>query len=148
VQALRDEPAPLGEQLTRLSAQHDAAFSESGAAVALGAPAVLALYRAAQEALTNVMKHARGAATSVELQWAPGRTVLTIDNAAAPAGAPTPLAGSGGGFGLRGIAERLELLGGAVDSGPTASGWRVSAWVPRHDGPESAARNTRAVAEP
>ncbi len=149
VQALRDEPAPLGEQLTRLSAQHDAAFSESGAAVALGAPAVLALYRAAQEALTNVMKHAPGAATSVELQWAPGRTVLTIDNAAAPAGAPTPLAGSGGGFGLRGIAERLELLGGAVDSGPTASGWRVPArGSRRHDGPESAARNARAAAEP
>ena len=148
VQALRDEPAPLGEQLTRLSAQHDAAFNESGAAVALGAPAVLALYRAAQEALTNVMKHAPGAATSVELQWAPGRTLLTIDNAAAPAGAPTPLAGSGGGFGLRGIAERLELLGGAVDSGPTASGWRVSAWVPRQDSAESAPRNARAVAEP
>ena len=37
---------------------------------------------------------------------------------------------SGGGYGLRGIAERVALLGGHVEAGPTAEGWRVEAVVP------------------
>ena len=37
---------------------------------------------------------------------------------------------SGGGYGLRGIAERVALLGGRVEAGPTAEGWRVEAVVP------------------
>jgi hypothetical protein len=40
------------------------------------------------------------------------------------------LALSGGGYGLRGIAERVALLGGHVEAGPTAEGWRVEAVVP------------------
>ncbi len=130
VRALRDEPAPLGEQLTKLSAQHDAAFDESGPPVPLPAPAVLGLYRVAQEALTNVMKHTPGARTTVALTWSADAVLLRVDNDAPGPAAPTPLGRSGGGYGLRGIAERLELLGGEVESGPTASGWRVSASVP------------------
>ena len=125
VRALRDEPAPLGEQLTKLCAQHDAAFDESGPPVPLPAPAVLGLYRVAQEALTNVMKHAPGARTTVALTWSPDAVSLRVDNDDPGLAAPTPLGRSGGGYGLRGIAERLELLGGEVESGPTASGWRV-----------------------
>jgi len=130
VRALRDEPAPLGDQLTKLSAQQNAAFSESGAPVPLPAPAVLGLYRVAQEALTNVMKHAPGARASVALTWSPEVVSLSVENDAPGVAAPTVLGRSGGGQGLRGIAERLELLGGEVESGPTASGWRVSASVP------------------
>ena len=144
VRALRDEPAPLGEQLTRLSAQHGATFTESGPPVRLPAPAVLGLYRVAQEALTNVMKHAPGAPTSVALTWSPDAVSLRIDNDASTHTAPTVLARSGGGFGLRGIAERLELLGGEVDSGPTASGWRVTAAVPLGGAPAAAARREAA----
>ncbi len=144
VRALRDEPAPLGEQLTRLSAQHGATFTESGPPVRLPAPAVLGLYRVAQEALTNVMKHAPGAPTSVALTWSPDAVSLHIDNDASTHTAPTVLARSGGGFGLRGIAERLELLGGEVDSGPTASGWRVTAAVPLGGAPAAAARREAA----
>ncbi len=130
VRALRDEPAPLGEQLTKLSAQQHAAFTESGAPETLPAPIVLGLYRVAQEALTNVMKHAPGASASVALTWSPEAVSLSVENDAPVVAAPTPLGRSGGGQGLRGIAERLELLGGAVESGPTASGWRVTASVP------------------
>ncbi len=144
VRALRDEPAPLGEQLTGICAQHDATFTESGPPVPLPAPAVLGLYRVAQEALTNVMKHAPGAPTSVALTWAPDAVSLRVDNDAPTLAAPTPLARSGGGFGLRGIAERLELLGGEVESGPTASGWRVSAAVPLGAASAPAARQVAA----
>jgi signal transduction histidine kinase len=97
---------------------------------------VIPLYRVAQEALTNVMKHAPGARTSVHLGFDAGRVSLTVDNAAATDGraAIAFLAASGGGYGLRGIAERLALLGGQVEAGPTPDGWRVAATVPlAHD---------------
>lgn len=130
VRALRDEPAPLGDQLTRLCAQHHAVLTEEGVPVPLPAPAVVGLYRVVQEALTNVMKHAPGSPTRVDLRWSPDVVQLTVDNDAPAPSTPTPLSRSGGGYGLRGIAERLELLGGQVESGPTGTGWRVAARVP------------------
>jgi signal transduction histidine kinase len=110
------------------------------------------LYRVAQEALTNVMKHAAGAHAVVRLVYGPDSVALTVDNAA-PGGAAGNgtasngtasgasngaanssgvgfLSASGGGYGLRGIAERVALLGGHVEAGPTAEGWRVEAVVP------------------
>lgn len=129
VQALRDDPTPLPERLATLCEQHDAAFTLSGSPEPLAPPVSLALFRVAQEALTNVMKHATGAATSVGLAYAPDAVSVTIDNVAN--GTPTAgLAQSGGGQGLRGIGERLALLGGAVEAGPRAGGWRISAVVP------------------
>jgi two-component system sensor histidine kinase DesK len=56
---------------------------------------------------------------------------LVVENTGAPSnGCPSPLGESGGGFGLRGIAERLALLGGRVEAGPTEDGWRVTATAP------------------
>jgi signal transduction histidine kinase len=135
VRALRDEPAALGEQLDKLCQQHGAKFTASGSAEPLPAPAVLGLYRVAQEALTNVMKHAPGAPTSVDLTWTDMAVSLTVVNDPPPGGAPYPLQHSGSGYGLRGIAERVELLGGEVESGPIDSGWRVATSIPlAHDG--------------
>jgi signal transduction histidine kinase len=148
VLALRDEPAPVGEQLRKLCAQQQAAFRESGIPVALPAPAVVGLYRVAQEALTNIMKHAPGAPTSVDLRWLPDSVGLTIENATPAAATPTPLSRSGGGFGLRGIAERLELLHGLVESGPTTSGWRVRARIPFADGGTPSPQDPREEAAP
>jgi signal transduction histidine kinase len=130
VGALRDEPAPLADQLTKLCAQHGAAFTEAGAPQRLAPPVVLGLYRVAQEALTNVVKHAPGATATVLLQWTPAAVSVTVENEASGPATPTPLGRSGGGYGLRGIAERLELLGGTVESGRTPRGWRVAACVP------------------
>jgi signal transduction histidine kinase len=146
VGALRDEPAPLGDQLTKLCAQHRAAFTETGAPQRLDPPIVLGLYRMVQEALTNVVKHAAGATATVALHWSPAQVEVMVENDAADAATPpTPLGRSGGGFGLRGIAERLELLGGSVESGPTHAGWRVAASVPLiatgTDGTSGPARN-------
>ena len=77
-------------------------------------------YRVTQEALTNVMKHATGARTWVHVVHEPDRASVTIDNEDAH-GSPA-LQGSGGGHGLLGIAERLVLLGGTVEAGPTPGG--------------------------
>jgi signal transduction histidine kinase len=74
----------------------------------------------------------------VRLTFAPDRVALIVDNAAAGSGRNGTangngsdfLASTGGGYGLRGIAERVALLGGHVEAGPTAEGWRVEAVVP------------------
>jgi signal transduction histidine kinase len=133
VRALRDDAVPLEERLSKLAEQHGAAFA--GTPVPLAPETVLALYRMAQEALTNVMKHATGAMASMELAFEDGAVRLTVDNdlpSANGAGADA-LSRSGGGFGLRGIPERLALLGGAVEAGPVPGGWRVRAVVPVPD---------------
>jgi len=132
VRALRDEATPLPERLATLSAQHGAAFSASGPVRSLPPEAVLALYRTAQEALTNVMKHAQGAAVAVRLAYDDtGAVTVTVDDSGgATAAGRSALGATGAGFGLRGIGERLALLGGHMEAGPTPDGWRVSASVP------------------
>jgi signal transduction histidine kinase len=130
VRALRDDAEPLEQRLARLAEQHDAAFETSGAACPLAPEAILALYRVTQEALTNVMKHATGAATSVRLAYEPDHIRVVIDNDIPATNGASPLGSSGSGFGLQGIAERLALLGGEVEAGPVAGGWRVRATVP------------------
>ena len=132
VRALRDDAVPLDERLAKLAQQHGAAFSLSGPCRPLAPETALALYRVTQEALTNAMKHATGAVTSVELAFDGDAVRLTVDNELPSAnGADTGgLHRSGGGFGLRGIAERVALLGGEVEAGPFPGGWRVRAVVP------------------
>ncbi len=80
-------------------------------------PTELALYRAAQEALTNSRKHARASRVDVQLDYTgdaadPGRVRLTVrDNGV---GAAAGAAEGAGGFGLLGVRERLQLIGGQV----------------------------------
>lgn len=95
-----------------------------GLPVAVGA----AVYRIAQEAVTNALRHARGA-TRVDVQVGIGRSAvhLRVRDDGAPA-APVP----GQGFGLVGMAERAAALGGSCRAGPTADrGWTVDATLPR-----------------
>lgn len=131
VQALRDDAEPLARRLVRLAEQHGAALETSGEVRALSPETTLALYRVSQEALTNVVKHAPGATSSIGLAFEPECVTVTIDNdVPATNGADRPLASSGGGFGLRGISERVALLGGEVEAGAVPGGWRVRATVP------------------
>jgi signal transduction histidine kinase len=132
VRALRDDAVPLEERLAKLAEQHGAAFATAGPPRPLAPETVLALYRVAQEALTNVMKHATGAAASVALAFDDDAVRLTVDNdvPSSNGAASDALGRSGGGFGLRGISERVALLGGEVDAGPVPGGWRVRALVP------------------
>jgi signal transduction histidine kinase len=77
-----------------------------------------ALFRAAQEGLTNIRKHAGATAAEVLLDFrAPHRMTLAFtDNGRGSDGA------TAAGFGLRGIHERLEVLGGTVQSGNRPTG--------------------------
>jgi len=90
--------------------------------------ASLALYRAAGEALTNVVRHAPGSLASVTVTWRPGEVRLVVDNemvdGAVPSAAPGPR------WGLAGIGERVALVGGRSSAGPTATGWQVQVTVP------------------
>ena len=87
------------------------------------------VYRVVQEALTNVHKHARLAATTVRLTGRPGEGLVVEVVNVRPVSAETLLPGAG--VGLVGLRERVELAGGTLDAGPTpAGGWQVRAWFP------------------
>ena len=101
----------------------------------------LTAYRILQEALTNALRHAPGAAASVRVACAPRQVTVEVSNSAPPATAPAPApapaapAGrsraAGPGYGLAGIAERVASCGGALVLGPTADGgFTVTARLP------------------
>lgn len=126
VRALRDEPVELVGRLSDLVAGERVELHITGEPRPLPPKAGLALYRAAQEALTNAHKHAPGAPLTMTLEFRAGDVVLRVENGAATM-TPTTLES---GFGLQGMRERLELAGGVLDAGRTPSGWRVEARVP------------------
>jgi signal transduction histidine kinase len=131
VHALRDAPGPLRAQIATLASAAGAALTVTGAERRLDADVELALYRAAQEALSNVRKHAPGASVTLRLDYRPTATVLVVENGPRPDGSsPSMLTATGGGFGLRGMRERIELLGGEVTAAAQDSGWTVRATVP------------------
>lgn len=130
VHALRDDPVALTEQLNALAAADGASLTITGTSRPLPGDATLALYRAAQEALSNARKHAPGAAASICLSFEPTATVLVVTNGAATGGSGGTLSRSGSGLGLRGMRERIELLGGDVGAEPHNGGWRVRVAVP------------------
>ena len=91
-----------------------------------------AVYRGVQEALTNVMRHAAGAPTTVTMTVGDRLDVVVDNEAPARAGAG---AGADGarrtGAGLASMAERVAGVGGSLEAGPgPAGGWRVRIAVP------------------
>jgi signal transduction histidine kinase len=90
------------------------------------------LFRCAQEALTNVRKHAQASKVLLRLRVEPATVELTaLDNGSGA----THTTGGGGhapGFGLIGMRERVALLGGTVTAGTEPEhGWRIEVHVPR-----------------
>jgi signal transduction histidine kinase len=133
VGALRGDPLPTLTELPSLIDSYrsdlhlDVTLRLEGEARTVPAERSLALYRGAQEALTNVARHAPGACTRVTVRYERDRTRLSVDNGAS--GAP-PRSGMGGGHGLEGLRERIERAGGTLSAGPTADGWHVEIEVP------------------
>jgi signal transduction histidine kinase len=87
----------------------------------------LALYRITQESLANVAKHAPEADTTVTLEIAAATAELVIADRA-----PVRVAAGGWpeGRGMRGMRQRVDLLGGTLDVGPDGEVWSVRAVVP------------------
>jgi len=107
----------------------------------LTGPVTEAVVRVVQEALTNVRKHAPGATVSVALhageETDPDVLLVVDDYPNGAARAPSTLAATGGGYGVQGMRERAQSLGGTLTAGARGDGWRVELRVPG-----SAASNT------
>jgi signal transduction histidine kinase len=89
--------------------------------------------RVVQEALSNVLRHAGGAATTVELRYAPDRvTVVVTDDGRRRLPAPDPEARTSvGGHGQLHMRERVAVAGGTLEVGPVrGGGYRVRASFP------------------
>ncbi len=136
VVAMRGDAVPGPELLPRLIEDFRAT---SGVAVelrmdgevgALAPLAKLTVYRAVQEALTNVQRHARDAVTvTVTVVRAADAVELTVeDRGHRDLTVTTPPSGSG--LGLAGLRERAELVGGTLSAGPTPDGFRLHLRLP------------------
>jgi signal transduction histidine kinase len=135
VLALREDPRPLPEMLAGLVDTHGGegrvGLEVCGSAEGRPSPeAGLVAFRTAQEALTNVRKHAPGAEVTIRLEYEPEAMTLTVRSTLPPAGTHRPLAGEGSGHGLTGLAERAVLAGGTLDAGPDHDAWRVRLRIP------------------
>lgn len=87
----------------------------------------LALYRITQESLANIAKHAPDAESTVALGVLQRSATLAIANQLpVTVAAANPAEGRG----LRGMRQRVELLGGRIDAGPSGDGWSVRADIP------------------
>ncbi|MEV7526466.1 histidine kinase [Streptomyces sp. NPDC091371] len=133
-------PAAL-ESVVEHSRQTGLAVSASVDPGVAGLDAVrgLAVLRLAQEGLANAAKHGGpGARAELAVRVVDSVVHVTIHDdgagkartpAPAPASAPAPDTGPSG-HGLIGMRERVDLLGGRMDAGPAARGWRLAAELP------------------
>jgi len=127
------QPQPGLADLTRLIDDAREASQAGARLIINGWPAPidpgveLAAYRIVQEALTNVRRHAPGAAVDVELRFVDDVLWLRVrDNGPGPPGD-----GLSAGNGLRGMAERATAVGGSLRAGSAvAGGFLVEATLP------------------
>jgi signal transduction histidine kinase len=136
--ALRDEqdapelaPQPtladLGELVERITAAGTPVrLRVTGDVATLPAAVQLSAYRIVQEALSNVVRHAPGAQSTVDVT-ADADVTVEVVNAQPDRPAPPP---SGDGHGLVGLRERAVLLGGTLEVDQPGGGWRVRATLP------------------
>ncbi|MFC8517961.1 sensor histidine kinase [Streptomyces sp. NPDC057257] len=126
--ALRGELTPLEDFLSQLvGTTSGAEVTITGERKPLPAEASQAVRRVAQEALTNVRKHAPGAKVRVRLDYDDHQVTLAVRDSGGP---PGELSEAGAGYGLLGMRERAELLGGSLDAGPDEEGFAVTLKVP------------------
>jgi signal transduction histidine kinase len=132
-ESVSPDPEPISQLVQR--------FAVHGPAVDLRVPASMpdsgwppevtsTMYRVVQEALTNIARHAPGArSVIVQITHDPQQVRVEVTDDA-PAVAPRRPWLSGG-YGLVGMRERVEALGGKLQAGPrTGVGWAVEASLP------------------
>ncbi|MFD1936924.1 sensor histidine kinase [Nonomuraea mangrovi] len=128
-EALR-QPAPGIAQLESLAGQMHAAglptrLDLEGDPSVVPAAAQLTVYRLAQEALTNTLKHAPGGSTAeVRVRCSPGGVTVDVTDDGRATNSPDPHDGHG----ILGMRERAAAYGATLEAGPLPGrGWRVSA---------------------
>jgi signal transduction histidine kinase len=145
ISALRDDELPGPERLERLAEDFSrdssiaATLEVTGAPRQLDSQTSLTLFRVAQEALTNSRMHSQPQRVELHLSYETQGTRLVIQDDGAPCAAsadlpdgPEVLAAERArhGYGLTGMRERAELLGGWLEASPTTDGFRVELWIP------------------
>lgn len=132
VGALRTDDSPGGEDRSPQPSLDDVAtlvettraaglsvgLAIEGEAAELPAAVGLSAYRIVQEALANVLRHSAATAASVAIRHHPDHVLVQVTDG----GGPRPDAQPGGGFGLLGMRQRVELLGGRLEAGPRPDG--------------------------
>jgi two-component system, NarL family, sensor histidine kinase UhpB len=116
----RESARRMGIEITVRLGLDDPVLDKDGA---------IAVYRIVQEALTNAVRHARATEVRIELRESRGELVLTVqDNGV---GFAPEAARKSGSFGLLGIRERAQLLGGSMQTdNPLAGGARITVRLP------------------
>jgi signal transduction histidine kinase len=137
VAALRGDELPgpaVLEQLVREAAAAtgvQARLSVAGPERQLSPEVGLAIYRTAQEALTNSAKYSGpGASVELMLSYADDAVVLVVEDTRSDNVPPVGSRLTFGGYGLTGMRERAELLGGSLTAGPTECGFAVQLRLP------------------
>jgi signal transduction histidine kinase len=142
VHALRADSTGLDEQLAalvdthRIRHQARVRFGIDGQPRPLPPEATVALIRTAQEALVNAAKHAPFQPVDVGLQYREDGVQMIISNPLPSGSQDGPGPGIAfttvnGGYGLRGMRERLLLINGSLTAASGGSRWIVTAQVPR-----------------
>lgn len=115
-------PQPRIDDLPELAAQTEAAglpvaLRVEGTSRPLPLGVDLSIYRIAQEALTNALKHSTGARADVVLRYREDTVELAVENDGVASAN-----GHRGGHGLIGMRERIAVFGGTLDAGPRPDG--------------------------
>ena len=142
VHALRADTAGLDEELAALADTHRSrhhspvSLGVGGQPRPLPPEATVALIRTAQEALVNTAKHAPAQPVDIGLNYGQDGVQMIISNPLPSGGLASPGPGTAfgtvnGGYGLRGMRERLLLIGGSLSAAPDDGRWTVTAQVPR-----------------
>jgi signal transduction histidine kinase len=136
---LRDDELPGPDKLAALARSFEAdtgipcRYAETGQPAELRPAVKLALYRVTQEGLTNIRKHAHPERVEVRLEYLRDGVSLAVEDFLGSQDQPAAAAAienSGGGYGLTGMRERAELLGGTLTAGPAGCGFRVLLRIP------------------
>lgn len=90
----------------------------------------LTLYRIAQESIANAVRHAPLAYTTVTLTVTDGNVVLEVESKGRTEPPTTDPDTDRSHYGLRGMSERADVVGGALQVGPTPDGWLVRCRIP------------------
>jgi signal transduction histidine kinase len=126
-------PMPAATDIAQLVNEFEAAgldvdFELTGDPGTLPPATGLGLYRVAQESLSNVVRHAPGTHTTMSLRVGDDVVSMHVRNRLAR---PSPAPGADGGLGVRGMRERVTLLGGELRAGADGDAWCVDVELPR-----------------